>query len=114
MEYSYNGNFITEEINSDVYDPIEVENSFYCEIHPEEIDKAFDSPVFGKTILRARITPVSIHEVKISGYKGTYKIYNYNNNYMLLQETKKGRKNSKRFLISAKVISDNKLRASGE
>lgn len=114
MRYSYNGKFIAEETISDIYDPSEVKRSFYCNIYPEETDRGYNGTVFGRSVLRARITPVSMTEVRISGQNGIYKILKYDNEHLLLREKKKGRSSGKSFLIDSQVVFEEKLRISEE
>ena len=110
MKYKYEGKFRSEEHGMDDYSPPEVIPSFYCHIYPEETDIHHEGAFFGKSVLRARVTPLSISEVKLSGFNRTFEIKHFNSDYALLQEKVKGRSAGKKFLVTIETIEENGLR----
>ena len=111
LKYGYNGKFQSGEHGSEDYRPPETAHSFYCNVYPEETDTYFEGTHFGGSVLRVRIIPISMYEVKISGYNGVFVIKHYNSEYALLQRGKSGKPGCKRFLVPAETIENNRLRA---
>ncbi len=110
MKYGYNGKFQSEEHGNEDYRPPEAARSFYCHVYPEETDDFYEGTHFGGSVLRVRLIPVSLCEVKISGYDGIFVIRHYNSDYALLTGKKNGKSGCKRFLVPAEIIENNRLR----
>ncbi|MBQ6518278.1 MAG: hypothetical protein IJI14_06135 [Anaerolineaceae bacterium] len=105
MSYGYNGKFVSEEKIEDKYRPSEIKKSFYCYVYPEETSEEYESPQFGGTVMKVRITPESLSEVRIAGQKSVYKVRHFNSEYCLL-DCRKGC----RYLIDVQTIEKNNLK----
>ena len=108
IKYEYKGNFIPQETQYKPYSPNEMQAFFYCSLFPEILDGFTGESYFGGEVIRARISPVSVSEVKIAGHKNTFRIYEFNSEFALLENTK-NKKNKERFLISLSEITNRNL-----